>query len=57
MKKAAGKRITTSKKKVGSLRARSGKTGNVKGGGFLTSATAAAIDGVGKALATTAQKQ
>ena len=56
MKKAAGKRITTSKKQVGSLRARSGKTGNVKGG-FLASATAAAIDRVGKALATMARKQ
>ena len=32
MKKAAGKRTTTRKKKVGSLPARSGKTDNVKGG-------------------------
>ena len=43
MKKAAGKRTTTSKKKVGSLRARSGKTGNVKGG-FLGSV----VNSIGK---------
>jgi hypothetical protein len=57
MKKAASKRTANRKKKVGTLPARRASAGEVKGGWFAFSATSAAIDNVGKALATAAQKQ